>query len=61
LLEANNFVVASTSVLRSFLEEEEQSRYDVLSSSAEIQVKAGIATLIDNLIGTGGVAGRANA
>jgi hypothetical protein len=44
-----------------FWREEEQSRYDALSSSAEIQAKAAIATLIDKLIETGGSADRANA
>lgn len=57
----HNLRVGTSTVTIRFWREEEQSRYDVLSSSAEIQVKAGIATPIDKLIETGGLAGRANA
>jgi len=55
----HNLRVGTTTVTIRFWREreEDQSRYDVLSSSAEIQVKTGIATSIDKLIETGGLAG----
>jgi hypothetical protein len=49
----HNLRVGTTAATIRFWREEDQSRYDVLSSSAEIQVKAGIPTPIDKLIETG--------
>jgi glycogen debranching enzyme len=49
----HNLRIGRTSVTIRFWREEDHSRYDVLSSSAEIQVKAGIATRFDMQIETG--------
>jgi hypothetical protein len=57
----HNLRVGTASVVIRFWRQEDQSRYDVLSSTGEIHVQAGIAPPIDKLIETGGLAGRANA
>ena len=57
----HNLRVGTASVVIRFWRQEDQSRYDVLSSTGEIHVHAGIAPPIDKLIETGGLAGRANA
>ena len=53
----HNLRVGTATVTIRFWREKDQSRYDVLSSNAELQVKAGIATPIDKMIETGGLAG----
>ena len=56
----HNLRVGKTTLTIRFWREENQSRYDVLSLNAELKVKAGIATPIDKLIETGGLAGGAS-
>jgi glycogen debranching enzyme len=51
----HNLRVGTTSLTIRFWRQEDQSRYEVLSSNAEIRVEAGIATHIDRLIETGRV------
>ena len=57
----HNLRVGKAAVTIRFWREDDRSRYDVLSASAEIQVKAGVAPPIDKMIETGGLAGGASA